>query len=74
MTKTNKRSTGSEPTTVILPAFLKDNDKLNRAISYGFNSRSGFFQKAMLALSYLIELMGLEKGVTEMQKRLEIKK
>jgi hypothetical protein len=69
MTKKDK----SKSTTVILPPYLKDNEKLNRAISWGFESRSRLIQKTLVALDYLIETMGLEKGIFEMQKRLEMK-
>ena len=68
-----KKKKKSEHTTIILPPYLLNDEKLTSAISWGFKSRSGFMQKAMIALDYLIETMGLEKGVFEMQKRLEMK-
>lgn len=72
MPSEKRKEINSIATTVTLPSQLRNDKKLNQAIAYGFNSRSEFYQRAMIVLSHLVKRFGLEKGVTEMQKRLEV--
>lgn len=60
-------------TTHVYLSELENDEKLNSSISYGFRSRSGFFQFAMKSLKSFIDKFGLDEGINKFKKKLEVK-